>query len=131
MELVNLTAHVVVVGGDCRWWGVGGRGVRLAPSGRMARVVRAEVGRSVLEVGGRGSVECVGLGSAVSVVGVPESSPGVVWVVSRLVAEVLGPRSDVVFPWGVVRDRWGRVVGCEALGSIVDSEGGSTAVGGV
>jgi hypothetical protein len=62
------------------------------------------------------------LAPTATVLGVPDQCGGVTWVVSRLVAEALGPRGDVVYPVDQIRNRFGRVVGCRALGMIAAAE---------
>lgn len=131
VRLVNVTAHDVVVVRGRLWWGGRLVVVRVAPSGVVARVMRARGASAVLAVGDGVGVQRVWLDGAASVQGVPPPTDGVVIVVSRLVAEVLGPRPDVVFPVGVVRGLFGRVVGCEALGSITGGDGLVSAVNGV
>ena len=47
-----------------------------------------------------------------SVEGLPDATPGVVLVVSRIVAAACPNRKDLVVPDDLVRDSQGRVVGC-------------------
>jgi len=92
--------------------------LRVRPSGEVARVERDLGAGSALRAAGGAVVERVWLSPQPNVVGVPQCSPGVVLVVSRVVAEQLGSRVDVVFPLGAVRGVFGRVVGCWSFGSI-------------
>jgi hypothetical protein len=46
--------------------------------------------------------------------GLPDPTPGVVLVVSRVVAREV-ERADLVFPDGEVRDAEGRIIGCRRL----------------
>jgi len=117
VRVVNLTSHGVTVWRR-GWWGLRWPVLRVAPSGVVARVDRDRCGESALRVAGGAVVERVLLSSQSNIVGVPEVSPGVVLVVSRVVAEELGSRADVVFPLGAVRGVFGRVVGCWSFGSI-------------
>lgn len=117
VRLVNLTSHGVTVWRR-GWWGLRWPALRVPPSGAVARVERDRAAASVLRVVGGAFVERVWMDSQPNVVGVPECSPGVVLVVSRMVAEELGSRADVVFPLGAVRGVFGRVVGCWSFGSI-------------
>ena len=117
MRLVNLTSHGVTVWRR-GWWGLRWPVLRVRPSGAVARVERDPGAGSVLSIAGGVVVERVWLSEQANVVGVPEGAPGAVLVVSRVVAEALGPRVDVVFPLGAVRGVFGRVVGCWSFGSI-------------
>jgi len=47
--------------------------------------------------------------------GLPDPEPGVVFIVSALVAEAAPDRGDLAYPGEAVRDEAGRVVGCRGL----------------
>src|SRR5690606_31963979 len=47
--------------------------------------------------------------------GLPDPADGVIYVVSRLVAEAAPHRDDLYFPGRLLRDEAGRVVGAESL----------------
>lgn len=47
--------------------------------------------------------------------GLPEPTPGIAYVVSRIVAEACGQRDDIYFPGPAIRDAEGRVIGCDGL----------------
>ena len=62
------------------------------------------------------------------IVGLPEPKDGVFYIVSRLVAEASPKRDDLVFPFGLVRDESGTVIGCRSLGSVAPSTSSPTAL---
>lgn len=94
----NLTAHTVTIAGRT-----------IPPDGRVARVAAEHV--PVTEVDGLPLV-AVEYGD---VVGLPDSEPGVTYLVSRMVAEASPRREDLVIPHGLVRDADGQPVSAEAL----------------
>ena len=49
----------------------------------------------------------------------PDPVPGVLLIVSRMVAEHTAGRDDLVFPDDLVRDESGAVTGCRRLGRTV------------
>jgi hypothetical protein len=53
-----------------------------------------------------------------AVTGLPEPSPGTHYVVSRMVADALPERADLVYPTCLARDAEGVIVGCCALGKV-------------
>lgn len=53
--------------------------------------------------------------------GLPEPQRGVMYIVSRLVAEAARDRDDLVFPFELVRDESGTVVGCGSLGTVAEA----------
>lgn len=106
---VNLTPHRVVV--------YSGNTViaDIPTSGTIARLAER------VEVEGRGlnTWTTVRLDDAE---GLPAPENGVVYVVSMPLAMGLlasGPRDDVVYPYGQVRDEAGRIVGCRGFARIV------------
>jgi len=134
--LINLTPHqITLLSLDYH----DGSEVVIAPSGKVARceVETQKVG-SVWGCGAHGfDVEIAVVRTTFGAVytcdaggnrlhdGLP--SPGDItgkyhtfdgYVVSRAVAEALGPREDVFFPTDLVRDEEGRVVGARALARI-------------
>lgn len=96
--IVNLTPHPVTIAG-----------CTIDPDGRIPRVAE-EISR-VGEIGGLPVVE-IRLGQ---VHGLPEPTPGTVYIVSRMVAEAAPARDDLVIPGKQMRDEQGRVVGAETL----------------
>lgn len=101
MAIVNLTPHPVRL--------ISGTGELIAEypaTGLVARIQVEDLGAEntlVKKVGYLG------------VTGLPPSSPGVLFVVSLLVALAVSDRDDVVAPYDEVRDSQGRVIGCRAL----------------
>ncbi|MFT4124890.1 MAG: hypothetical protein QM662_01515 [Gordonia sp. (in: high G+C Gram-positive bacteria)] len=51
---------------------------------------------------------------------VPPPTPGVLLLVSRVTAQELADRDDVVFPLDEVRDAHNRIIGCRGLGSFTE-----------
>ena len=102
MRIVNLTPHPITVAG-----------LTIAPDGRVPRLREEtrEVGQLTVD-GHTVPVTETRLGA---LEGLPEPADGVIYVVSRLVAEAAPHRSDLFFPGRLVRDEAGRVVGAESL----------------
>lgn len=48
----------------------------------------------------------------------PDPRPGVLLIVSRVIAEALPDRTDLVIPDEMIRDDQGRIVGCRALARV-------------
>ncbi|MFI9531140.1 hypothetical protein [Micromonospora rosaria] len=117
VEVVNLTPHVVcLLGGELA--------VEVPPSGPPARVVlRPDIADGVVRVGPL-VVPLKRTAASPVVVGVPESRPGVLFIVARAVAEALPERNDLVYPHDTVRDAGGRVVGCRSLARPAVAGGG-------
>lgn len=103
MELRNLTPHALsLLAQD-------GSAVALPPSGVVAR--RAVLRRTAEEVAGLPvAVEALG-----PVEGLPAPEDGVIYVISRLVAEAVPHRTDVLAPGEPVRDDGGRIIGARGL----------------
>lgn len=103
--LVNLTPHPVALVGDKG-------GAVIPPSGRVARceVQRERVGEIALA----DLVIPIYRATLGPVEGLPDPTPGVVYITSALVAQAAG-RPDVLAPDEVVRDENGRVIGARAL----------------
>lgn len=96
-----------------------GRAVTIKQSGMVARVnerLSAPVTLTVATDDGAGSisVECRtrALGE---VVGLPGRSPGMLYLVSTMVADAASYRDDLVVPGDLVRDEAGKVIGCRGL----------------
>jgi hypothetical protein len=131
MELRNLTPHALTVyaapvptpecnpaTGDCPHHPLGDCPVHvpplvIPPSGQVARVEVRKVGADEID-GIPVATETTG-----AVIGLPEPEPGVVLIVSRLVAEAMARedphRRDVLSPGQAVRDDAGRIIGCYGL----------------
>lgn len=106
IHIVNLTPHTVSIVGD------DGQ-VDLPPDGPPARCAEVvhDLGRRPTTAGHVQFVEV----SYGPVTGLPEPSPGTVYLVSQVVVAALPERVDLAFPSDLVRDGEGRVVGCRAL----------------
>jgi hypothetical protein len=105
-ELVNLTPHPVTLVVD-------GAEVTVPASGRVARVATTEVEIGEVVVDGlRVPLVAQAYGD---VENLPDPAPGVLYVVSALVAQAVPGRTDLVSPARLVRDDQGRVVGAGAL----------------
>lgn len=53
-----------------------------------------------------------------AVTGLPDPEPGVIYVVSQLVVAQLPERDDLAFPFGLVRDDKGDIIGFSALATL-------------
>ena len=53
-----------------------------------------------------------------SVVGLPDESDGTYLIVSRMVAERLPHRRDLIFPFGLLRDGDGKIIGAQQFGCV-------------
>lgn len=96
-----------------------GRAVTIKQSGMVARVnerLSAPVTLTVATDDGAVSisVECRtrALGE---VVGLPGRAPGMLYLVSTMVADAASYRDDLVVPGDLVRDEAGKVIGCRGL----------------
>ena len=105
----NLTPHPVNLV-------LGGQTITLPPDGTPPRVSTTETPAGTVAVNGV-QVPIVQVGTG-DLVGLPDQQPGVLLVVSRMVAEAAPHRRDLLIPHGLVRDDAGRVIGCSALGQV-------------
>ena len=80
------------------------------PSGDVARVSQSEEIVAVPGLPCRITRQTFG-----DVVGLPEATQGVFFIVSRLVAAACPERTDLVIPGPLVRDADGNPVGCRGL----------------
>ena len=113
IKIVNLTPHdVTVVPAD------GADAVTFPASGQFARV-REHLGDEVWVASQAGSVPLRQLTYGEQVDDLPDASPGVLYLVSRLTALSVR-RHDLVFPQGELRDDNGQIIGCRGLGTFVD-----------
>lgn len=106
-RIINLTPHAVTVSGP--------RGSLVLPSEGAARVADRAT-----PSGGIGVVDVVEV-SFGEVQGLPEPREGVVLLVSRVLALARPSRSDLVFPFGEIRDDNGAIVAVSALARIQGS----------
>lgn len=114
MELVNLTPHeLVVFDGDKV-------SLRVPVSGPTARIVEIREARDALLLGGV-EIPLVELSYSRDVENLPASRDNTTYVVSRVTAQALAHRADLVFPIDEVRDTRGRIIGCRGLGRFGDA----------
>lgn len=104
-KIVNLTPHDVtfVVGDDH---------IIVPASGMVARLTTETVTIGVIN---GIPVTTTKFGD---VTGLPDATPGVVYIVSSLVAGRCPDRDDIFIPNDSIRDDAGRIVGCRSLGRI-------------
>lgn len=113
MKLINLTPHLITV--------VIKREAiteehQFVASGRIARVATV---REVIEtVDSGGYLIPVTRVRFAAVEGLPETVPGVGYIVSSIVAQAVPERTDVFVPDDLIRDTEGRVVGCRSLARV-------------
>ncbi len=50
--------------------------------------------------------------------GLPDEQEGVALIVSKMVADCCPDRSDLFYPFDVVRDEFGQPIGCRSLGKL-------------
>lgn len=111
-RIVNLTPHTVTLVTDEDQFD-------LPPSGQVARCSPTTKVVDVLQVGGMNvPIRVTWMGE---VSGLPEPEDGVLYLVSRVVAETLSQRGDLIITDDTVRDDNGRIVGCRAFGRILGS----------
>ena len=67
-----------------------------------------------------GEIDGIPLNTSVfgQVEGLPDPEEGVVWIVSRVVAEAAKERGDLLVTDDAVRDDQGRIIGCRALAKV-------------
>lgn len=113
VEFRNLTPHALsIVPMDL---GLGCDPVTIPPTGIVARrsvIRRDDAGEGLGDGEHAFHVACESLGP---VEGLPEPEDGIVYIVSRIVAEAVPHRRDVVAPGEAVRDSAGRIVGARGL----------------
>lgn len=113
MNIVNLTPHDVTVmpPGNAET-------VDFPASGQFARV-RESLGEEMWLHAGAGRIPLRQLMYGEQVDDLPDPSPGVLYLVSRLTALSVR-RHDLVFPQGELRDDNGQIIGCRGLGTFAD-----------
>lgn len=107
MKIINLTPHrlnLLVEGGE----------IAIPPSGDVARVEKEPVALDPIQIDGY-AVPVVRIApAAVGITGLPAPQPGVIYVVSEMVARAAA-RPDVLSPGPLVRDDLDGPVGCRGL----------------
>ena len=120
-RLINLTEHNVMLASQPQSIaeGMGGEPlVCVPPDGRFARVddSAARLHEYLLNTDS-GVVRVTWLRRLGRLVDLPPPQPGLRYVVSRVTALAARDRSDLVFPFGEIRDDEGRVAGARGLAS--------------
>jgi hypothetical protein len=105
-KFVNLTPHEVNI-----------NGVSFPPSGQIARA--AEKRKLSHYVSDNIPVNRVLLGD---ISGVPAPQEGTYYIVSRIVAEAMRFRNDLLVPDDLIRDNSGRVIGAKAFACFYKEE---------
>lgn len=106
MNIVNLTPHTInIINGD--------KDVAIAPSGQVARVSTTTKVVGAVQVM-EGVIIPITVTEFGDVVGLPEPTPGTIFVVSGMVAGQVS-REDVFSPGEQVRNDVGQVIGCKTL----------------
>lgn len=105
MELVNLTPHTINLIAENKI-------ETIVPSGTIARVLCS----SETLYGLNGFP--VRTNKYGEVTGLPEPTPGKVFIVSALVAQAVKGREDILVPDGTVRDENGVIIGCTGFAVI-------------
>jgi hypothetical protein len=102
-KIINLTPHDIVIMGE------NGEKIILSKDGTVARVT---VNRKATE-----SVNGIPIftESYGDVVGLPNESEGVYWIVSALVRQAVPWRQDVLSPGELIRDEKGQPIGCKGV----------------
>lgn len=109
--LINLTPHDVVVLDES-----GVEVLRVAPQEQPARLVEVRGATTTLRIGDT-TISVVGLGYLDVVLNLPDPQDGVKYIVSRVPAQGIPPRDDLLFPIDEVRDAANQIIGCRAFGS--------------
>ncbi len=109
--LINMTPHDVVVLDEN-----GAEVLRVAPQEQPARLVEVRGATTTLRCRDT-NVPVVGLGYLDVVLNLPDPKDGVKYIVSRVTAQGIPPRDDLLFPIDEVRDAANQIIGCRAFGS--------------
>ena len=104
-KLINLCPHTIDVLDE-----TGLPALTVAPSGTIARVSQREEVVDFPDIPCRVTRQVFG-----KVVDLPPVTPGVAFIVSRLVAAACPERKDLVIPGPLVRDESGNPIGCRGL----------------
>ena len=104
-KLINLCPHTIDILDEA-----GFTALTVAPSGTVARVSQREEAVNFPDIPCRVTRQVFG-----EVVDLPDATPGVAFIVSRLVAAACPERKDLLIPGPLVRDESGNPVGCWGL----------------
>lgn len=105
MKLLNLTPHSLTIVGD-------NGTITVPPSGQIARLAVNRTARKPVEIYGVTLTVTHPITGAI--IGLPDAEPGVLLVVSAMVAEAV-KRWDVMSPGELLRDVAGAVIGARGL----------------
>lgn len=114
-SVVNLTPHTV------RVMPASGPDAVFPATGAVARV-REVIGGTTWVTASEGRFPIQDVSYADTVDDLPDSQPGVLYLVSRVTAAAVD-RADLVFPQGELRDARGAIIGCRALGTFHPNTG--------
>src|SRR5574343_221823 len=111
MKFINLTPHTVKIElPDGTLYGILSEG--LARCGQIDTNPREAIIENV-------DSDCVAVRvftrSYGTVEGLPDSKPGIGYIVSQIVAQALPTRFDLFFPGDLLRDENGNIIGCKNL----------------
>lgn len=109
MKLVNLTPHDVVVFDGTR------AAVHVPVAGSEARIVESRTALDPIAYSGE-YLSVFAVHYADRAVGLPDPIEGTTFLVSRITAQAMDHRADLLFPLDEVRDNNGRIIGCRSLG---------------
>lgn len=114
MQIVNLTPHpLTLIGEDGTTTDVAPK-----PEGPAARLAEQTTPLAPLRTDDGQQLPLTRVTASDQSPGLPEPQPGVVLVVSRLLALAYPEREDLVFPYQEVRDEGGRIIGARGFGTI-------------
>lgn len=118
-KVVNLTPHEIVLMPE----GPDGPTVTIPPSGRVARcdTLQTQLGTVIVD----GVSVPVNQTQFGAVDDLPDPQPGVIYVVSELVAHAMPWRDDIFIVDDTVRDEQGRIIGARALARVWEFSGES------
>jgi len=109
MKLINLTPHPITILSD-------GGSISIAPADKPVRCTVSTIRVGTINFEG---VEIPLTSSKFGKVeGLPDPQPDTFLIVSRVVAEALPEREDLLIPNESVRDQEGRIIGVRSLSSL-------------
>jgi hypothetical protein len=111
-NIVNMTPHPVVILRERK------APVTLRPCGVVPRVEDRASSIGNVSVGFDVPIMRIETGM---VLDLPPREPDVLLLVSRITAQAMPGRQDLVFPHDLVRNESGQIVGCKALGTFASS----------
>lgn len=112
MDFVNLTPHPITLIDEET-----GDSVILEPRGEAARIEEQPTFEKTMFFTSGQDVIITSVAFS-NVVGLPKPKRGTAYIVSLLVAWAHPLRKDLVFPYPLIRDESGRVIGCSGFGMV-------------